>query len=383
MADSMFPMYFGLPDPHIFRLPSDSHPLPSSPAPRSQLSWDWPINISPALFYRTLDVRLPLLIATLYALIVWTFNHINRKRQNRPWPLSRSPLFSQFVLVHNVGLVLFSAWMALGTYQTIKSTLLNQRNNPPLASAIHVLCKFDRKEELGYFIQRRISEEPRSQLDVNDHSFNISHHEILQFDSLWDRGIDYYMWMFYMSKFYEVVDTILLLLKGKKSSFLQTYHHAGVMLCTWAGVRYASPPGLVGLLLNSVIHTIMYFYYTLATLKIAVPGFLKRILTGMQIAQFILGSIFAWSYIFISYDASIWAPFASIDNKGEKNHGNESRTNISLPQDNSHLVPCLDNSGQVFALLLTTLYLIPLTFLFVRFFVRSYLSGPKRKLAKK
>ncbi|EIT74279.1 hypothetical protein AO1008_01624 [Aspergillus oryzae 100-8] len=329
----MLPMYFGLPDAHLFELPPDSHPLPSSPASRSQLSWDRPINISPALFDHTLDVKLPLLIATLYALTVCTLNYINRKRRNRPWPLSRSPLFHQFVLIHNVGLVLFSAWLTL-----------------------------------------------------------VVHPGVLEFDSLWDRGIDYYMWMFYMSKFYEIVDTMLLLVKGKKSSFLQTYHHAGVMLCTWAGVRYVSPPGLIGLLLNSVIHTIMvsdkqpvhnqYLYYTLTTFKVSIPGFLKRILTGMQIAQFILGSILAWSYIFISYDASIWPPLASINNKREENRGNESRTSTLFHEDNSQLIPCLDNSGQVLALLLTTVYLIPLTFLFVRFFIRSYLSGSKRKLVK-
>ncbi|QMW47199.1 hypothetical protein G4B11_010678 [Aspergillus flavus] len=381
MAGPMLPMYFGLPDAHLFELPPDSHPLPSSPASRSQLSWDRPINISPALFYHTLDVKLPLLIATLYALTVCTLNYINRKRRNRPWPLSRSPLFHQFVLIHNVGLVLFSAWLTLGTYQTIKSTLMDQRNNPPLASAIHVLCKFDRKDELSYFLQRRVSES-RSHLDLNDHRSEVVHPGVLEFDSLWDRGIDYYMWMFYMSKFYEIVDTMLLLVKGKKSSFLQTYHHAGVMLCTWAGVRYVSPPGLIGLMLNSVIHTIMYLYYTLTTIKVSIPGFLKRILTGMQIAQFILGSILAWSYIFISYDASIWPPLASINNKREENRGNESRTNILFHEDNSQLIPCLDNSGQVLALLLTTVYLIPLTFLFVRFFIRSYLSGSKRKLVK-
>ncbi|KAE8164776.1 ELO family [Aspergillus tamarii] len=373
MADSTLPMYFGLPDPHVFKLPPNSHPLPSIPASRSQLSWDRPINISPALFYHTLDVKLPLLIATLYAISVCTLNHLNRKRQNRPWALSRHPLFHQFVLVHNVGLMLFSAWVALGTYQTTKSTLMNQRSNPPLASALHVLCKFDRKEEMGSFVQRAAS---------NNHSAEILHPGTLEFDSVWDRGFNYYLWMFYISKFYEVFDTFLLLMKGRNSSFLQTYHHAGAMLCTWAGLRYASPPGLVGLLFNSVIHTLMYFYYTLTTLKVAVPGLLKRILTGMQIAQFFLGSIFAWSYLFISYDASVWSPLASTNKTRDDIYGNESRSNILLQQDNLGRVPCLDNSGQVFPLLLTTSYLVPLTWLFLRFFVRSYLSGPQPKLVK-
>lgn len=102
-------------------------------------------------------------------------------------------------------------------------------------------------------------------------------------------------------------------------------------------------------------------------------------LTGMQITQFLLGSIVAWSYLFISYDVSIGPSVAVMENKREEN---DSRVGISLSRDNSNLVPCLNNSGQVFALLLTTLYLIPLTYLFLRFFVRSYLSGPKRKPEK-
>lgn len=36
-------------------------------------------------------------------------------------------------------------------------------------------------------------------------------------------------------------------------------------------------------------------------------------------------------------------------------------------------IPCVDTSGQTFAIWLNVLYLTPLTFLFVRFFVKSYL----------
>jgi hypothetical protein len=74
---------------------------------------------------------------------------------------------------------------------------------------------------------------------------------------LWSAGAGYFSWFFYISKIYEAVDTFIILAKGKQSSFLQTYHHAGAMLCMWAGVRYASPPALVGILLNSAIHTLM------------------------------------------------------------------------------------------------------------------------------
>lgn len=43
-----------------------------------------------------------------------------------------------------------------------------------------------------------------------------------------------------MSKFYEVLDTVIILLKGRPSSLLQSYHHAGAMMSMWAGIRYQS-----------------------------------------------------------------------------------------------------------------------------------------------
>lgn len=81
--------------------------------------------------------------------------------------------------------------------------------------------------------------------------------------SLWDEGSAYFGWFFYMSKFYEVLDTMIILSSGKKSSTLQTYHHAGVILCAWASLRYTSPSYLVPIVLNSAVHTLMVRYSSL------------------------------------------------------------------------------------------------------------------------
>lgn len=63
---------------------------------------------------------------------------------------------------------------------------------------------------------------------------------------MWEEGLAFYGWLFYLSKFYEVVDTAIIIAKGKKSSLLQTYHHAGAMICMWAGIRYVFlPRGLI------------------------------------------------------------------------------------------------------------------------------------------
>ena len=74
---------------------------------------------------------------------------------------------------------------------------------------------------------------------------------------LWNEGLAFYGWFFYLSKFYEVLDTAIILAKGKKSSTLQTYHHAGAMMCMWAGIRFMSPPIWMFVFVNSGIHALM------------------------------------------------------------------------------------------------------------------------------
>ncbi|KAJ3268416.1 hypothetical protein HK104_005375 [Borealophlyctis nickersoniae] len=79
----------------------------------------------------------------------------------------------------------------------------------------------------------------------------------------WDSSLFYYSWFFYLSKYYEIVDTMIILMK----------------------------------VFNSFIHTLMYFYYTLTTLSIQPPG--KQYLTRMQISQFLIGGSVSVSYVLI------------------------------------------------------------------------------------
>ncbi|KAJ5893907.1 hypothetical protein N7495_005598 [Penicillium taxi] len=101
--------------------------------------------------------------------------------------------------------------------------------------------------------------------------------------SVWEGGGGYLTWIFYISKFYEVVDTLIILARGKKSSALQTYHHAGVIICGWAVIRYESPLGFLGVVLNAGIYTLMF---TIQSLGISISMGLKRTLTSLQIVQF-------------------------------------------------------------------------------------------------
>lgn len=110
-------------------------------------------------------------------------------------------------------------------------------------------------------------------------------------DTLWDSGLGAWTFIFYISKYYEFVDTWILVLKGKPPSFLQVYHHTGIAFCMWIGVLSHSPWLKYVVLLNSVIHTLMYTYFLIKTIdpKVEIKG--AKHLTMAQIGQFFTGII--------------------------------------------------------------------------------------------
>ena len=113
--------------------------------------------------------------------------------------------------------------------------------------------------------------------------------------TLWTKyDLGSWIWHFYISKFYEFIDTWIILLKGDKPMLLQTYHHAGVVLIMWSMVvTHNVNGGMIITVLNSFIHTIMYTYYTLMALKLELPKKLKKVvksfITSSQLTQFVVG----------------------------------------------------------------------------------------------
>ncbi|KAJ2158514.1 hypothetical protein GGF46_003728 [Coemansia sp. RSA 552] len=151
---------------------------------------------------------------------------------------------------------------------------------------------------------------------------------------LWNSVLFVHLYLFYVSKYYELMDTAIILLKGRKASLLQIYHHAGVILIMHLANYTASPSSIFIVWENAGVHTVMYSYYALTTLGINPPG--KQYLTSLQIFQFLFGQTAALLYFFRSGCATplqgIW-PWA------------------------------------------LTAYLLPLIYLFVQFFYKTY--GPK------
>ena len=110
----------------------------------------------------------------------------------------------------------------------------------------------------------------------------------------WDKFAPY-AFAFYLSKYYEFVDTWIILLKGGKPMALQIYHHIGAVITMWAIVTSKTPPTWGFVICNSFIHTIMYAYYTITTLGYK-PSF-KILITLCQILQFFTGISVAFGYV--------------------------------------------------------------------------------------
>ncbi|KAL5968990.1 Elongation of very long chain fatty acid protein [Taenia solium] len=110
-------------------------------------------------------------------------------------------------------------------------------------------------------------------------------------------------YLFYFSKFLELLDTLFFLLRGKydQVTFLHVFHHGAMPPSIWWGIKYA-PGGIVYMfpLANSFVHVIMYTYYGMAALGLYRYLWWKKYLTVLQMVQFC---------IFIVHQGQVLTPF--------------------------------------------------------------------------
>lgn len=322
---------FGIPDTSKWGLPKGDTPPPPSPFLCSTLT---------AVFDASMKVSTPLTIAIVYFSLVHFINPIVLKRQIKhaqilekdagkltlkeqkrlrpaPYAIAKNPLFKLFVLLHNVFLCFYSVWTFFGMLSSFGRYMLKMKlktqSDSTLMNFVYAVCDV----EEGVFQQ-----------NAQDHNLTV------------------FGWWFYILKFYEVLDTVIILLKGRPLSLLQSYHHAGAMMCMWSGIRYQSPPIWIFVVFNSLIHSLMYFYFSLACLKIRVPIIVKRVLTSMQISQFVIGGSLAVVHAFIMYEDFT----------------------------NNTTTSCIASADQLLPLVINVAYLTPLTMLFAAFYIESYIK---------
>jgi len=109
------------------------------------------------------------------------------------------------------------------------------------------------------------------------------------------QNMDYWMYTFYLSKYFEYFDTIVLVLKGKNlippdsaGYFLHIYHHSVTANIVWIGWRREFTVAWVGPVTNTFVHFFMYGYYFLVELNLIDRKYGGKYITPIQLVQFIL-----------------------------------------------------------------------------------------------
>ncbi|KAI1186836.1 GNS1/SUR4 family-domain-containing protein [Nemania serpens] len=345
-------VFASYPPARLFKLPPYSDPQPIPP-PHSNYLFTIPDN----LFVAALDPKVPITIAAVYAVTAKALNVYNKSTGKKPWAISQTKAFHAFVILHNIFLAVYSAWTWYGMLGALQSSIVSPNGPDGWAATIDSFCKVN--GPAGIRNAQTYNQASGTWSSLSGIQGSPSRE---QSGRLWNNGLAFYGWLFYISKFYEVVDTLIILAKGKLSSTLQTYHHAGAMMAMWAGMRYMSVPIWIFVFFNSAIHSLMYTYYTITAFNIRVPTVIKRALTSLQISQFIIGASAAMVHSFISYLVPVQV--AGSGTKYQK-------------------INCIETTGKTFAIWLNVTYLAPLTYLFVSFFIASYLRRSKAEIVRR
>lgn len=451
-------VYFHSPPRSLFKVPPDEQPYPLPP-PSGDPWIKAPFHINADLYQAVFKPQVPLTFAICYIAVVLSLNSYNRSRGWKPWAISRTRIFTPLVVIHNLALAAFSAATFAAMLRAIYVTWPEMDYDVTPAHIADSLCKINGPRGLGDAVTYdALTSIWSSKSDLIKLAGGLP--DPTDVGRLWNEGLAFWGWTFYLSKFYEVIDTLVILARGKRSPTLQTYHHAGAMLCMWAGMRWMSPPIWIFVFLNSFIHTLMYIYFTLTTVGVRVHTRIKQTLTTMQIMQFVFGSTLAAIHLFVSYDVPVTTAYKVITpvssaiaaassvvsslvndpptvtslvasaasavsaataspslaavikrlllraagGEGAAENVRDSHSHIVLPGvESAHssassaaaattsaaqtyveetryrssltTVNCIDTTGQSIAIWMNLIYLAPLTVLFLRFFVKAYITG--------
>jgi len=110
--------------------------------------------------------------------------------------------------------------------------------------------------------------------------------------------------LFIISKVFELLDTVFIVLRKKPLIFLHWYHHVTVFLFSWFAYCSESP-AIVFVAMNYSVHAVMYGYYFLMAIKSIPKWFNPMFITLAQIAQMIVGCFTAASaYIYLKQAAA-------------------------------------------------------------------------------
>jgi elongation of very long chain fatty acids protein 4 len=96
------------------------------------------------------------------------------------------------------------------------------------------------------------------------------------------------LWVFYLSKILDFLDTFFIVVRGKweQFSFLHIYHHFTIFAFYWVNANAGYDGDIYyTIVANGLVHLVMYFYYLLSCF--GYRAWWARYLTQMQMIQFV------------------------------------------------------------------------------------------------
>lgn len=109
----------------------------------------------------------------------------------------------------------------------------------------------------------------------------------------------YWMWLFALSKIFELGDTIFIVLRKQRLIFLHWFHHILALIYTWYSYGQNISLGRWFVTMNLVVHSLMYTYYVFRSLQMYIPRQIAMAITSLQIIQMIIG-FYVSAYAFFS-----------------------------------------------------------------------------------
>ncbi|KAF9195300.1 hypothetical protein BGZ51_002815 [Haplosporangium sp. Z 767] len=127
-------------------------------------------------------------------------------------------------------------------------------------------------------------------------------------DGAWTQRLELLYYLNYLVKYWELADTVFLVLKKKPLEFLHYYHHSMTMILCFIQLGGNTSVSWVPITLNLTVHVFMYYYYMRSAAGVRI--WWKQYLTTLQIIQFVLdlGFIYFAAYHYFASAHFPWVP---------------------------------------------------------------------------
>eukprot|EP01089_Gocevia_fonbrunei_P012068 TRINITY_DN2758_c0_g1_i1.p1 TRINITY_DN2758_c0_g1~~TRINITY_DN2758_c0_g1_i1.p1 ORF type:complete len:268 (-),score=10.96 TRINITY_DN2758_c0_g1_i1:25-828(-) len=117
-------------------------------------------------------------------------------------------------------------------------------------------------------------------------------------------AVAFWCYVFYASKYYEMIDTLLLVLKKRPLTLVHCYHHFIVPFLFWGFLETGTTAHWFLCVANCAVHVLMYYYYMIRTMGHDV--WWKKYLTQLQIIQFFFDMLSTWPALIMMKGFGLW-----------------------------------------------------------------------------